>query len=92
MSLMVLPTETGSITSALNVCKDKCLYDYLRETTVPYKELRRSSLSVCVYVMSILSLVSHGFNCQKVAKTKYFVTETTFFDTADLFLTCFYPP
>ena len=24
---------------------------------------RRSSLSVCVYVMSILSLVSHGSNC-----------------------------
>ena len=55
-------------------------------------KIRRSSLSVCVYVMSILSLVSHGFNCQKVARTKYFVVEMTFFDTADLFLTCFYPP
>ena len=56
------------------------------------KIARRSSLSVCVYVMSILSLVSHGSNCQKMARTKYFVAETTFFDTTDLFLTCFYPP
>ena len=55
-------------------------------------QLRRSSLSVCVYVMSILSLVSHGSNCQKMARMKYFVAETTFFDTADLFLTCFYLP
>ena len=31
----------------------------------PDSSWRRSSLSVCVYVMSILSLVSHGFNCQK---------------------------
>ena len=54
--------------------------------------LRRSSLSVCVYVMSILSLVSHGFNCQKMARMKYFVAEMTFFDTVDLFLTFLYPP
>ena len=57
-----------------------------------YPIRRRPSLSVCVYIMSILSLVSHGFNCQKMVRMKYFVEEMTFFNTADLFLTCFYPP
>ena len=66
---------------------DKVFHD-TKTQTFP----RRSSLSVCVYVMSILSLVSHGSNCQKMVRTKYFVAEMTFFDTADLFLTCFYPP
>ena len=56
---------------------------------------RRSSLSVCVCVMSILSLVSHGFKCPKTARTKYLLMQTTFFGTAELFLTFFwhiYPP